>query len=251
MKALIIEDEIPAQRNLQRNIQNLFNDITVVGCLDSVQKSIEWLKDKSHHVDIIFMDVELSDGMCFEIFDHVDVDAKVVITTAFNDYAIKAFKVNSIDYLLKPIDPKELSAAVERCRKAMSGSQKAIDPTALQAALTGTKYKSRFIIRIGERIIILNTEDIAYFYSEEKSTFAVAKDGQRYLLDMSLDAIQEVIDPSVFFRISRSCIVSIKSISKIDRFDVSRLRITLTPESSFEAFVSRIRIGDFMDWLEK
>jgi DNA-binding LytR/AlgR family response regulator len=251
MKALIIEDELPAQRNLQRNIENLFNDITIVGCLDSVQKSIEWLKDGNNLADIIFMDVELSDGMCFEIFDHVTVNAKVVITTAFNDYAIKAFKVNSIDYLLKPVDPAELSAAVERCRKAMSERQKNIDPAALQAALTGTKYKSRFIIRIGERIIILDTEDIAYFYSEEKSTFTVSKDGQRYLLDMSLDAIQEVIDPSIFFRISRSCIVSIKSIAKIDRFDVSKLRITLMPESSFEAFVSRIRIGDFMSWLEK
>lgn len=257
LRALIIEDEIPSRINLMNSITRLFDDIEIVGACESVRESVKFLSDPHNQVDMIFMDVELSDGMCFDIFDQTNITAKVVITTAYDNYAIRAFKVNSLDYILKPIDPNDLRRAVERCRRSIQESSHSplspIDINALRDALTRKEaaYKQRFIIRIGDKITIVNTSDIAYFYSEDKSTIAMTTDSKRYIVDQSLDAVQESIDPDRFFRISRSCIVSIGAIQSISKHLNNRLKINLVPKSDFEAFVSRFRIGDFMDWLEE
>lgn len=251
MKALIVEDELLAQNNLRNIIMKHFDDLEIVGMLSSVKGTIEWLKNPDHRADIIFLDVELSDGMCFDIFEEVRTDAKIIITTAYDTYAIKAFKISSIDYLLKPIDTDELRDAVARCRNSKSGSE--IDIDELRKALVRSdrpSYKSRFVIRLGDRILLLKVEDIAYFYAEDKSTFAVSFDGKRHILDMTLDAAQESVDPHRFFRISRSQIVSIEAIENISKHLNNRLKINLVPRPSFETFVSRFRIADFLEWLE-
>lgn len=249
MKAVIIEDEIPAQMNLRRELERNCSDVEIIGVFDSVKQSVEWLCDNPKAADMIFMDVELSDGMCFDIFDRTKVEAPVIITTAYDNYAVKAFKVHSIDYLLKPIDAGELRDAVERCRNARP--QKAVDLQGLRDVLLpeNNPYRQRFVIRLGDKIIIVRSEDVAYFYAEDKSTFVVTKNGKRYIMDMSLDAASEMVNPRLFFRISRNCTVSLNAINDISKHLSNRLKVTLSPPTEFEIFVSRSRTSDFLDWI--
>lgn len=251
---LIVEDEIPAQTNLRRVIEKHFDDLRIVGVQSSVVGTVAWLDDPANRPDIIFMDVQLSDGMCFDIFARTEVRGKVVITTAYDDYAIRAFRVNSVDYLLKPIVPEELQAAVERCRKALEQEQAAPAPDAelLRSLLSGSgrAYKKRFVVRVGDKISVVGTEQIAYFYAEDKYTYLVTVDGRRLILDVSLDAASEQLDPRLFFRLSRNCTASIGAIAGISKHLSNRLKVALEPKPDFEVFVSRSRTADFMNWLE-
>ena len=251
MKVLIVEDEIMAQRSLTRLLAQHFPDMEVVGTTSSVKGTVAWLEDPSNKADVIFMDVELADGICFEIFRQTDVKAKVIMTTAYDSYALKAFEAGSVDYLLKPVDSSALKRAVARVR--MSGGN--IDIEALAKLMEGNKttkkeYKERYIVRFNDRIIPLNTSDIAYVYSEEKNNYLVTFDDQRYIIDSSLDVIGDELNPENFFRVSRSCIVSMKAIKSIIK-QTGRLRIIATPDPSFEMTVSRSRVDDFLEWLEK
>ena len=251
MNVLIVEDEIMAQKSLTRVLTLNFSDMTIVGCTTSVKSTVSWLKTPGNHADIIFMDVELADGVCFEIFRQVEVKAKVIMTTAYDSYALKAFEAGSVDYLLKPIDPSSLKRAVARCR--MSGGQ--IDAEALLKAIGGgapkKEYKERYIVRFNDRRVPLLTSNIAYVYSEDKNNYLVTFDDQHYVIDSSLDVISEELNPEQFFRISRSCIVQMKAITSIIKQAGGRLRIVPEPESSFEMTVSRSRVDDFLTWLEK
>lgn len=249
MKALIIEDEIPAQFQLERLIQQTYPNIHVVKKIESVNGAIEWLRN--NQPDIIFMDVELSDGQCFEIFRHVVISAPVIITTAYNNYAVKAFKINSIDYLLKPIDKTEFISAVEKSIKLIE--KPLPDYSKLEELFSKAlpkEFKKRFTVRLGDKIIILNINEIAYFYSEEKATFITTTEGKRYISDLTLDALEELLNPSIFFRLTRGCIANIDSIKTVSRYFNSRLKVTLAPALDQEILVSRIRIPQFMSWLE-
>ena len=248
MKAFIIEDEIMAQKSLVRVLSQSFPDLEVAGTATSVKDAVAWLRE--NNPDIIFMDVELSDGVCFEIFRQVDVRAKVIMTTAYDNYAIKAFETGSVDYLLKPVDAEHLKRAVARCR--MSGGN--VDVEALARALGGAPrkdYKERYIVRFNDRIIPLKTDNVAYIFSEDKNNYLVTFDGQKYIIDSSLDVVGEDLNPDDFFRISRSCIVAMKAIDVIVKQPGGRLRITVHPESSLEMTVSRSRVDDFLVWLER
>ena len=251
MKVLIVEDEIMAQRSLVRLLTQNFPDMDIVGTTSSVKSTVEWLKDAGNKADVIFMDVELADGICFEIFRQVDIKAKVIMTTAYDSYALKAFEAGSIDYLLKPVDLSALKRAVARVQTSSSG----IDVEALMKIMTGAaapkkEYKERYIIRFNDRIIPLETSEIAFIYSEEKNNYLATFGDQHYIIDSSLDVISEELNPEIFFRISRGCIVSMKAIKSITKQN-GRLRITSTPESSFEMTVSRSRVDEFLTWLEK
>ena len=251
MNVLIIEDEIMAQKSLVRILMQNFPDMNIVGTQDSVKGTVEWLQENGNSVDVIFMDVELSDGVCFEIFRQVEINARVIMTTAYDNYALKAFEAGSIDYLLKPVDATALQRAVSRCEV----RQNPIDIEALMKAFAKPaiqkEYKERYIIKFNDRIIPLNVSDIAYVYSEEKNNYLVTFDGHKYIIDSSLDVMNEELNPQTFFRISRSCIVSMKSIKSIIKQPGGRLRIVTIPESHFEMTVSRSRVDDFLIWLEK
>jgi len=252
MKVLIVEDEIMAQKSLTRVLTQNFPDMEIIGCTSSVKGTVEWLKTPGNVADIIFMDVELSDGECFEIFRQTEIKAKVIMTTAYDSYALKAFEAGSIDYLLKPVDPSALKRAVARCR--MSGGQ--IDVDALLKAVGNNnapqrEYKERYIVRFNDRIVPLLTSNIAYVYSEDKTNYLVTFEEQRYIVDCSLDVISEDLNPDEFFRISRSCIISMKAITSIIKQQGGRLRVIAKPEPSFEMTVSRSRVDDFLEWLEK
>ena len=251
MRVLIVEDEIMAQKSLTRVLMQNFSDMEIVGYTDSIKSTVSWLKDGANSVDVIFMDVELADGVCFEIFRQVDVKAKVIMTTAYDSYALKAFEAGSIDYLLKPVDSTALKRAVARCR--MSGGQTDVEALmkALGAGAPKKEYKERYIVRFNDRIIPLETSNIAYIYSEEKNNYLVTFDEHKYIIDSSLDVVADEFNPEQFFRISRSCIVSLKAIGSIIKQPGGRLRIVATPEPGFEMIVSRSRVDDFLRWLER
>ena len=251
MKVLIVEDEIMAQKSLTRVLMQNFSDMDIVGYSDSIQSTVNWLNDPKNSADVIFMDVELADGVCFEIFRQVDVKAKVIMTTAYDSYAVKAFEAGSIDYLLKPVDSTALKRAVARCRA--SGG---VDIESLMKALGGIgaprkEYKERYIIRINDRIVPLETTNIAYIYSEDKNNYLVTFEGKKYIIDSSLDVVADELNPEQFFRISRSCIIAMKAIGSITKQAGGRLRLASVPEADFEMTVSRSRVDDFLVWLEK
>ncbi|MBQ8100359.1 MAG: response regulator transcription factor [Paludibacteraceae bacterium] len=250
MRVFIVEDEFAAQANLRRMLTKQFEDIEVAGVTDSVKGAVAWLRQ--NQTDIIFMDVELSDGTCFDIFKQVEVTAKVIITTAFDSYALRAFRINSVDYLLKPIDIRQLTEAIERCRKAETST----DNSGLMQIATGQptgrpQYKQRYIVRLGDRILIIKIEDVAYFLSKEKTVYLVTKENRQYIVDQSLDMIESILDPAVFFRVTRACIANINAISGVMRHFSGRLKLQLDPALEDDLFVSRVRTNDFMRWLNQ
>lgn len=247
MRVFIVEDEIPAQVNLKRALKANFSDIEVVGVADSVVSAVEWLQNPENETDIVFMDVELSDGLCFEIFNRVHIDAKVIITTAYDSYAIKAFKVNSMDYLLKPIDNRELIAAVERCESLIKDD--VFTDSEVSVPTSNREYKQRFVVKIGDHIIIVGVDDIAYFISKDKTSYIITHDGKSYITDQSLDTIETLLDPKNFFRISRACITNIRAIDSVSRHFSGRLRVALLPKQDEDIFISRVRTNDFMRWI--
>lgn len=247
MRILIVEDELIAQKSLERTILRLFPDTQIVGKCRGVVETVNWLETPGNVADIIFMDVELSDGNCFEIFRKTEVNAKVVMTTAYDSYAVKAFEAGSIDYLLKPIEPDALSRAIGRCR--MNGG--IVNAEFLAAQLNKKEYKERFLVHINDRIVPVDVSSIAYIYSEEKNNYLITFDGQRYVIDASLDIISEELDPALFFKISRSCVLNSKAIKSMVKQLGGRFKILPNPPCGFEMTVSRSRADDFMKWLER
>lgn len=248
MKVLIVEDEIPAQVQLERLIRTCYPDFEIAGKITSVKSAVEWLGAQT--ADLIFMDVELSDGVCFEIFNRVEVSAQVIITTAYDNYAVKAFKVNSVDYLLKPISKDDFTNAVTKFLKRKQADTPFDVATLKQLLLPQTSYKQRFTVRRGERIIVLDTAEIAYFCAEEKATLMVTHENKKYLSDLPLDAIEAQLNPKEFFRLTRGCIANIKAIEAIVKYSNSRLKILLQPSYHEHILVSRVRIPLFLSWLE-
>ena len=250
MKALIVEDERMAQAQLARLLKTHIPDIEVVQCTASVAETVAYLA-ADPPIDIVFMDVELADGECFEIFRQVPVKARVIMTTAYDSYALKAFEAGSVDYLLKPIGEDALKRAVDRCRE-RTGAGNGLDVEKLLAAISAPQkqYKERFLVYVGEQIIPVRTAEIASFFSEEKSNYLLTDEGKRYLIESTMDALEEELAPEAFFRIARGAIVSRRSVRSVSRHFSGRLRLDLQPTPPFEPTVSRARVEDFLRWLE-
>lgn len=251
MNVIIIEDEKPAARRLSRLLQEL--DVQVSTMLHSVGESIAYFQN-NEHPDLIFLDIQLSDGLSFEIFDSVAVRSAIIFTTAYDEYALQAFKLNSIDYLLKPIDDEELAVAMKKYQKMKPTDQKiALDFDDIKKLLVNPlerEYKKRFTAKVGQHIKILNSEDIECFYSENKGTYAATSDARNYLLDTTLELLEQELKPEQFFRVSRKFYVNIKHIKDIVSYTNSRLKIKLNRYNEQEIIVSRERVKDFKYWLE-
>lgn len=248
MKALIVEDEQMARAQLKRLLGANFPGITIEHEAGSVSEAVSYL-NANPAPDVIFMDVELSDGNCFEIFRQVEVKTPVIMTTAYDSYAIKAFEAGSIDYLLKPIDLQSLKRAVDRVAS-RQGSQ---DLKALLATLNiapAPKWKSRSTVRVGDRIVPINIDEIAFFYSDEGENYLMTQEGDKYLIESTFDQLEDELNPEKFFRISRGCIVNISAIKTASRTDSGRLILTTNPKAPTELAVSRARVEDFLHWLE-
>ena len=246
MKILIIEDEAAALRRLSKLLVEIDPNIEIVEDLDSIESSIKWLQDNPMP-DLLFLDIHLADGSSFEIFKHVDIKKPVIFITAYDEYALDAFKVNAIDYLLKPIKKTELEKAIEKYRQRSSSSS--VDYQKLAEAMNANTPAKRFLIRFGQTLKVVDFTAVAFFYTSDKITFLVNKEGKRYPLDYSLEQLDEMADQSKFFRINRQFIVNIESIKEMYAYSKSRVKLVLDPPCELEIVVSTDRSPVFKKWL--
>jgi len=251
MKVLIIEDEKPSARRLQRMLEKL--ELHVDTLLHSVAESIEWFLNNPHP-DLIFLDIQLSDGLSFEIFEAIEIKSAIIFTTAYDEYALKAFKLNSIDYLLKPIDDEELEAAVNQYKNRLSENQTvSLDFEDIKRMLTNPlerEYRKRFSVKVGQHLKLINIDEVECFYSENKGTYLHTVDGRNYLLDTTLEQLEEELEPEVFFRINRKFFVNVHAIKDIISYTNSRLQIKLNSYNEQDVIVARERVRDFKNWLD-
>jgi len=255
MRIIIIEDEQLAAKRLLELILKYDPEIEILGKFDTVEKSVEWF-NSNPPLDLVFMDIQLADGLSFEIFEQCLISSPVIFTTAYDQYAIKAFKVNSIDYLLKPIDFDELSTAIEKFKNIHFGkSTENITPKNLAfdqvLKLLTKEYKNRFVVKVGEHIKSIQVENISCFYSLEKASFLQTNENNNYVLDYSLDQIESLLNPNDFFRVNRKYIVNLKEIRDIISYSNSRLKIILNLKNDEDIIVSREKVKSFKVWLEK
>jgi len=252
MKVLIIEDEGIAADRLIQLLKNLEDSIEVVGRLDSVKSSVKWFTE-NNEPDLAFFDIQLADGKSFEIFEQTKIICPIIFTTAYDQYAIQAFKVNSIDYLLKPIVPEELERALEKFKSQSRGNAQSTDAAELITLLQqqSKKYKERFVIKVGDHLKSVMTVDAEIFYSHDKATYVQTRSEQKFILDFTLDQIEDMIDPQTFFRINRKYIIHIDSLADIITFSNSRLKLVLKSYEAQDMIVSRERVGEFKEWLDR
>ena len=256
MNILIIEDETYAQQELMRLLRQTGRDIEVLACLDTVSASVRWLRD-NHQPDLVFMDIQLADGLSFDILSQVKIQSPVIFTTAYDEYAIQAFKLNSIDYLLKPVKLEELKAALDK----LDSFQQHFAKNAghlfdgqldmIREMLSGAGYKSRFLARLGDQVKSVKLGEIAYFKAEDNVVFMMLNEGKRLIIDHSLEQLEGMLDPSVFFRLNRSYLVKIDSIRKAHKYFNSRMLVELSPDAGEQVLVSRIKVKKFLDWMEQ
>lgn len=249
MKILIIEDEKPAANRLIKLLQPHFPESELEGNLDTVSRAIKWFAENSAP-DLIFCDIQLADGISFEIFDQVRLSTPVIFTTAFDQYAIKAFQVNAIDYLLKPIDPDELAKAVAKFKSRQLKPN--LDLEVLKGLLQPEKksFKSRFLVRFGEKIQSISIEEVAFFFSEERVTFLQTKEAKKYVLDSTLEQVEAAVDPAVFFRINRKYLCRVDSVEEVLTYSNSRLKIKLKNSGDHDILISREKVSEFKAWLD-
>jgi two-component system, LytTR family, response regulator LytT len=258
MKIFIVEDEDLAVKKLKKTLQSVDEDATVVGEADSIKSSVEWLQSNPAP-DLILMDIELADGQSFEIFNQTKVQSPVIFVTSYDEYALKAFKVNSIDYLLKPVQKEDLQAALEKYRqmknlyKESQSPQISMDALVkeLQQKLNIKEYRKRFLVKHGQKLVSIETDEIAYFFSDGRLNFFKTNDNRKFVVDYTMDELGDMLDPDKYFRISRSYFISVNSVDQIHDYFGNRLLLHLKPTSEKEAIVSREKVSDFKDWLGK
>jgi DNA-binding LytR/AlgR family response regulator len=253
MNVLIIEDEPQAAQRLTKLVSAMLPGAHLFPYIDSVKKSVAWLSSNPSP-DLIFMDIQLADGISFEIFEKVEIKSPVIFTTAYDAYALKAFKVNSIDYILKPVDEKELRAAVdkfERLHSRATDHTKMMESIGQAMQMLTKRYKERFVIKIGEHLKSIAVEEILFFFSQEKATFAQTQDGRKFVLDFTIDQLEGLLNPDLFFRINRKYIVSVKSIQDMTSHVNSRVKLKLKTSDDDDVIVARERVDLFKNWLDR
>jgi DNA-binding LytR/AlgR family response regulator len=247
MKVVIVEDEQLASKRLESLLKKAEPGIEILQILESVEDAINWFS-QNPKPDLIFMDIQLDDGISFEIFDSVKIEAPVVFTTAYNQYAIRAFKVNSVDYLLKPIDEEALATAIKKFKKLFAEPVDFETKIAKVIGQISTLFKSRFFIKVGIRFKSIPIENICSFFVEERNTFLTTTEGKNYDLDYSLDQLQKIIDPNLFFRINRNYLVNINCIDEIVGYSTNRLKLKM---GKMEQIVSRDKVSEFKQWMDR
>lgn len=256
MKVLIIEDEDLAVKKLQKTLKSVDPDAEIVGITDSITSTVAWLQ-QNEKPELILMDIELADGQSFEIFNLTEVKCPVIFTTSYDEFALKAFKVNSIDYLLKPVQKEDLEKSLQKFRSLTSGQQQNDGVNMeeiikqLQQKLQPKEFRKRFLVKNGQKLVSIEVGDIRYFFSDGRLNFFKTADNKKFVVDYTMDELEAMLDPEIFFRISRSFYVSIGSIEKIDDYFGNRLILQLRPAVDKEALVSRERVSDFKKWMGK
>ncbi len=257
MKILIVEDEDLAVKKIRKTLADVDAEAEVVGVTDSIKTSVEWLRNNPSP-DLILMDVELSDGQSFEIFSRMDVKSPVIFTTSYDEFALKAFKVNSVDYLLKPIQKEDLDKALLKYRhlKTLYAENTAalnVDSIVqeIKQKLQPKEYRKRFLVKNGQRLVSVEVEEIAFFFSDGRLNFFKTFDNKKYVVDYTMDELEDMLDTQKYFRISRSFYVSVNSVEQIHDYFGNRLLLNVKPAVEKEAIVSREKVGDFKKWMGK
>jgi two-component system, LytTR family, response regulator LytT len=258
MKILIVEDEVLAAKKLTKTVASVDETAEIIGVADSIQGTVEWLNNNPAP-DLILMDIELADGQSFEIFGLTEVKSPVIFTTSYDEFALQAFKVNSIDYLLKPVQKEDLEAALNKFKhlRSMYKEEKKDDVSIeqivkeLQQKLQPKEYRKRFLVKHGQKLISIEIDEIAYFFSDGRLNFFKTFDNRKFVVDYTMDEMEEMLDPDKYFRISRSFYVSINSIDQIHDYFGNRLLLHLNPPVDKESIVSREKVSDFKKWMGK
>ena len=257
MKILIVEDEELAVKKLQKTLLSIDRMVEVVGVTDSIKSTVEFLKQNAAP-DLILMDIELADGQSFEVFNMITVKNPVIFITSYDEYALKAFKVNSVDYLLKPVQKDELEAALNKYKELNSSDTSSNNSSdinnlikELQSKLQPKEFRKRFLVKQAQKLVSIEVEDIAYFYSDGRLNFFKTRDNRKFVVDYTMDELSDMLDPEKYFRISRSFYVSVDSIDQIHDYFGNRLLLNLTPALDKEALVSREKVMDFKKWMGK
>lgn len=254
MNLLIVEDEDLAVKKLTSTLLTIDPSLSIAGVTDSIKATVGWLQNNPSP-DLILMDIELADGRSFEVFNLIEVKSPVIFVTSYDEYALKAFKVNSVDYLLKPIQKEDLEIALKKYHKLYQDHKREINienlVNELHQRLRPKEYRQRFLVKHAQKLVSIETNDIAYFYSEGRINFFKTFDNKRYVVDYLMDELAEMLDPAKFFRINRSLFVSLASISKIEEYFGFRLILRLNPPNEKEAIVSREKVMDFKKWMGK
>lgn len=258
MKIFIVEDEELAVKKLTKTLQSIDGELEIAGTADSIASTVDWLKSNPQP-DLILMDIELADGQSFEIFNQFDVKSPVIFTTSYDEYALKAFKVNSVDYLLKPIQKDELEASLSKFRNMQSvfkghkEEDSAINALVkeLQSSMKYKDYRKRFLVKHMQKLVSIEVDRIAYFFSDDRLTFFKTTDDKKYVIDYTVDEIEDMVDPDKFFRINRAFLVSVNSIDQINDYFGNRLKLNLKPNIDKEALVSREKVSTFKEWMGK
>lgn len=254
MKVLIIEDELPAAKRLKTVLSEIDDSISVLDVIESVSSAVKWFQQNSIP-DFVFMDIQLSDGLSFDIFKSVDIKCPIIFTTAFDEYAIQAFKVNSIDYLLKPIETKDLERSLNKLKELTTPQDSSYDSDVIKKILEKIQlnkpiYKTRFLIKSGQTYFRININECAYFFVENKLTFLVTFTSKKYLIDFTLENLESELDPQKYFRVNRQFILNIDSIADIHSFFSGKLKIKTRPLCDKEIIVSRAKALEFKNWIE-
>lgn len=252
MKVLIVEDEQLAADTLESMLLELNSEIEILDKIDSVKKAVKWLSE--NEADLLFLDIHLADGKSFSIFEKVDIKTPIIFTTAYDQYAIKAFKLNSIAYLLKPIDEEELEEALEKY-ESLKTSSSGVDVASILRAIDQKEaaFQKRFMVTTGEKIRSILIEEVAYFMGEDKYLYLITKDNKKYIIDSTLTKLEQLLDPERFFRINRKFTISFDSIKEMVAYSKSRVKVELDPPAPYdlEAIVSVDRSGSFKKWLNR
>lgn len=260
MNILIVEDEELAVKKIQKTLASVDPGANVAGITDSITSTVDWLKTNPSP-DLILMDIELSDGQSFEIFSRIEVKSAVVFTTSYDEYALKAFKVNSIDYLLKPIQKEDLESALTKYKQMKNlyagGTAPAADLNVenlvkeLRQKLQPKEFRKRFLVKHAQKLVSIEVEEIAYFFSDGRLNFFKTYDNKKFVVDYTMDELEEMLDPDRYFRISRSFYIAVDSVDQIHDYFGNRLLLHLKPAVDKEAIVSREKVADFKKWMGK
>jgi DNA-binding LytR/AlgR family response regulator len=253
LNILIIEDEPQAAQRIETLVRELLPSARVLDKIDSVKKSVHWFKNNPSP-DLTLMDIQLADGTSFQIFEQCEVKCPVIFTTAYDEYALKAFKVNSIDYILKPVDKNDLQLALrklESLTNSSDGTKKLLSSIGEVVQRLSKKYKERFVIKVGEHLRTIEVKDILYFHSQDKATFCCTTDNRNHILDFTLEQLEEMIDPNAYFRVNRKYFVRAEAIQDIISYTNSRLRLVLRNSTDSDLIVARERVQEFKQWLDR
>ena len=255
IEALIVEDEELAAERLQKQINEIDLEIEIVAILDSVESTLNWLQKESNP-DLIFLDIQLADGKSFEIFEHIKIQCPVIFTTAYDEFALKAFELNSIDYLLKPIKIDELKNSIKKFKSIKEYFSESELQSKIYNLLSSIQnetktFKNRFLVNKGDSLIPISTEEIAYFFAEDKANFLITFDNQKFFINYSLDTLEEMLDNKIFYRVNRQFILSMNSIKKIHNYFNYKLKLEVDPFIDSDIIISRAKVVEFKNWMNE